>query len=321
MIKLDDATKDTAGKKTVEQVVGRAVPAAAAPRASAPKEAPAAKKASASASGGIELGLGSKKARRGVVEPVKVKKLKEEEYLKIMDELHVELVKAQTWIRESGTKVLMIFEGRDASGKGGTIKRFIEHMNPRGFRIVALDKPTDRERTQWFFQRYLAHLPSAGEIVFFDRSWYNRSGVERVMGFCNEDQVREFLRVTPGIEQMLINGGIKLIKYYFLFSKQEQGRRFQSRMEDPLKQWKLSPVDKESQDRWDAYTAAEEDTFYYTSTKEAPWTIIRSDDKKHARINAIKFFLSQIDYPDKNKGVIEYDRRLVRTPQEEMNYE
>ena len=264
----------------------------------------------------VVLGRGSSKAQRTA--PPKVKKLKESQYLELITPLHIELLKMQNWARDNGLKIMALFEGRDASGKGGTIKRFIEHLNPRGCRVVALEKPTDKEKTQWYFQRYVQNLPSAGEIVLFDRSWYNRSGVERVMSFCSKDAVREFLRAVPEFERMLVNSGIILFKFYFSVNKQEQLRRFNSRMTDPLKQWKLSPVDKESQDKWEEYTKAKEDTFFYSSTVECPWTIIKSDDKKRARIASIQYFLSQLDYKDKNKKLLDYDKRIVRTVQEEI---
>ena len=264
----------------------------------------------------IVLGRGSSKAQRSA--PPKIKKLKEADYLEMITPLHIELVKMQNWVKDNGLRVMALFEGRDASGKGGTIKRFIEHMNPRGCRVAALEKPTDKERTQWYFQRYIPHLPSAGEIVLFDRSWYNRAGVERVMGFCSKDEVREFLRAVPEFERMLVNSGIILFKFYFSVNKQEQLRRFNNRMTDPLKQWKLSPVDKESQDKWEEYTKAKEDMFFYSSTQECPWTIIKSDVKKRARIEGIKYVLSQLDYKDKNKKLLEYDKRIVRTVQEEI---
>ena len=227
----------------------------------------------------------------------------------------------QNWIKENGLRVLAIFEGRDAAGKGGTIKRFVEHMNPRGCRVVALDKPSDRERTQWYFQRYVNHLPSAGEIVLFDRSWYNRAMVERVMGFCSPEEVKEFLRSVPEFERMLIRSDLIIFKFYFSVSKKEQQRRFSSRDDDPLKQWKLSPVDRESQDKWDDYTKAKEDMFFYTSTADSPWTIIKSDDKKRARINSIRHFLSGFDYPGKRNELLAVDRRIVRTVQEELSVE
>jgi polyphosphate kinase len=250
-----------------------------------------------------------------------LKKLATDHYLELMTPLHVELVKMQRWAKEEGIKLLSIFEGRDAAGKGGTIKRFIEHLNPRGCRVVALDKPSEVEQTQWYFQRYINHLPSGGEIVLFDRSWYNRAMVERVMGFCGDYDVREFLRSVPEFERMLIRSEIKIFKFYFSVTKKEQARRFNNRTNDPLRTWKLSPVDMESQDKWDDYTKAKEDMFFYTSTNDAPWTIIKSDDKKRARINAIRYFLSQCDYPDKNKGLLKYDKRIVRTVQEELGVE
>ena len=248
-------------------------------------------------------------------------KLSAADYLDLIMPLHVELLKMQNWVKEQGLRVLVINEGRDAAGKGGTIKRFVEHMNPRGARVVALDKPSDRERTQWYFQRYVAHLPMAGEIVFFDRSWYNRAMVERVMGFCSGAEVKEFLRSVSELERMLIRSGILLVKFYYSVSKKEQARRFGKRTHDPLKQWKLSPVDQESQDKWHDYTKAKEDMFFFTSTADSPWTIIKSDDKKRARINAIRFLLSQIQYPERPDGLLRIDNRIVRTVQEETGVE
>ncbi|MBF0124925.1 MAG: polyphosphate kinase 2 [Magnetococcales bacterium] len=314
-INLGEATAD-AEQKTVKKTETAPPPAVAA-TASTAAAINKSKKGKHSAVE-IVLGAGSKRAKQNIGEQPKFKKMSEEEYLKIMEPLHIELVKMQNWVKESGAKILSLYEGRDASGKGGTIKRFIEHLNPRGYRVVALDKPTDKERSQWYFQRYAIHLPAAGELVFFDRSWYNRSGVERVMGFCTEDQVREYLRSVPEFERMLVNSGIILFKFYFSVSKEEQLRRFTSRADDPLKQWKLSPVDRESQDKWDAYTKAKEDTFFYTSTEDAPWTIIKSNDKKRARINSIKYFLSCLDYPNKNKSLLDYDKRIIRTVREEI---
>ena len=235
--------------------------------------------------------------------------------------LHVELLKCQNWIKEHNLRIVALFEGRDAAGTGGTIKRFIEHMNPRGCRVVALDKPTDEERHQWYFQRYVRHLPTAGEIVLFDRSWYNRAMVERVMGFCTDNEVKEFLRSVPEFERMLIRSGITLFKFYFSVSKEEQARRFYNRLNDPLKQWKLSPVDRQGQGKWDEYTQAKEDLFFYTSISDCPWTIFKSDDKKRARLNAIRFFLSHFDYPDKRTELLEVDRRIKRTVQEELDVE
>jgi len=247
-----------------------------------------------------------------------LKKMKTGDYVDLIMPLHVEMLKLQNHIKQEGGRVLAIFEGRDAAGKGGTIKRFVEHMNPRGCRVVALEKPSEMQRTQWYFQRYVEHLPCAGEVVLFDRSWYNRAGVERVMGFCNQREVKEFLRSVPALERMFIRSGIKLFKFYFSVSKEEQNRRFAKRLTDPLKQWKLSPVDKESQDKWDDYTRAKEDMFFYTSTTDCPWTIIKSDDKKRARINAMRVFLSQFDYPDKRTELMHIDPRIVLTVDEEL---
>ncbi|MCB9797914.1 MAG: polyphosphate kinase 2 [Alphaproteobacteria bacterium] len=246
-------------------------------------------------------------------------KLKTPLYMELIHPLHVELLKLQNHVREEGLRVLALFEGRDAAGKGGTIKRFIEHMNPRGARVVALNKPSEVERTQWYFQRYVAHLPSAGEIVLFDRSWYNRAGVERVMGFSDGMEVKEFLRSVPELERMLIRSGIRMFKFYFSVSKREQHRRFEGRMNDPLKQWKLSPVDLASQDKWEDYTRAKEDMFFYTSTADSPWIIIKSDDKKRARLNAIRVFLSAIPYPGRRDELLRVDRRVVRTVAEELD--
>ncbi|PHQ55960.1 MAG: polyphosphate kinase 2 [Sulfurimonas sp.] len=213
--------------------------------------------------------------------------------------LQIELLKMQNHVKESGQKVLMIFEGRDAAGKGGTIKRITEHLNPRGARVVALDKPSDVERSQWYFQRYTQFLPSAGEIVLFDRSWYNRGGVEPVMDFCTQEEHKEFLHEVPEFEKMLINSNIIIFKFYFSVSKDEQKRRFDKRRTDPLKQYKLSPVDEKSQELWDKYTIAKYSMLLASHTDHAPWTVVRSDDKKKARINCIKHILTHIDYPDK----------------------
>ena len=227
-------------------------------------------------------------------------------------ELQIELLKVQNWVKDTGQRVLCIFEGRDAAGKGGTIKRFTEHLNPRGARVVALEKPTEEERGQWYFQRYAQQLPTKGEIVFFDRSWYNRAGVERVMGFCSPAEYMEFMRQVPEFERMLVRSGIRLFKFWFSVSQEEQLRRFQSRQQDPLKHWKLSPVDVESLDRWDDYSEAKESMFFYTHTADAPWTVVRSDDKKRARINCIRYFLDNVPYPGKDDEVnITPDSRLV----------
>lgn len=230
-------------------------------------------------------------------------RLSDDEYLKQIAPLQVELVKAQNWVRESGERVVLLFEGRDAAGKGGTIKRFTENLNPRGARVVALDKPNETERRQWYFQRYIEHLPTAGEIVFFDRSWYNRASVERVFGFCTAAEYLEFMRQAPELERMLVNSGIRLFKFYFSVSRQEQLRRFSERQNDPLKQWKLSPIDMASLDKWDEYTEAKEAMFFYTDTADAPWTIVKSDDKRRARIGAIRHFLNQLPNPGKNMKI------------------
>jgi polyphosphate kinase 2 len=220
-------------------------------------------------------------------------------YEKELVKLQIELLKLQNHIKQTGQKVLMLFEGRDAAGKGGTIKRITEHINPRGARVVALEKPSDTEKTQWYFQRYTQHLPSAGEIVMFDRSWYNRAGVEPVMGFCTPEEHHEFLKEVPEFERMLVKSGIILFKFYFSVSKAEQAKRFKKRQIDPLKQYKLSPVDKESQKLWDKYTVAKFSMLMASDTALSPWTIIRSDNKKLARLNCIKHILSSIDYENK----------------------
>jgi len=239
-------------------------------------------------------------------------KMKRKEYEALKAELQVELLKVQNWVRESGQRIVMLFEGRDAAGKGGAIKRFMEHMNPRHARVVALEKPSESESGQWYFQRYIRHMPTRGEIVLLDRSWYNRAGVERVMGFCTPGQYLEFMRQCPQLERMLVNDSIMLFKYWFSVSREEQFRRFQSRKQDPLKHWKLSPVDLASLDKWEDYTAAKEAMFFYTDTNDAPWTVVKSDDKKRARINCMRHFLSSLDYPEKNPEVaIEPDPLLV----------
>ncbi|MCA8883404.1 MAG: polyphosphate kinase 2 [Rhodobacteraceae bacterium] len=233
-------------------------------------------------------------------------------YEKQKAKLQAELLKVQLWAQETGQKFVLLFEGRDAAGKGGTIKRFTEHLNPRAARVVALNKPTEEERGQWYFQRYVGHLPTSGEIVLYDRSWYNRAGVERVMGFCKPDEYLEFMRQTPEFERMLVRSGIRLYKYWFSVTQEEQRIRFQSRETDPLKRWKLSPIDKASLDKWDDYTEAKEAMFFYTDTADAPWTVIKSDDKKRARLNCMRHFLSTLDYPDKDERIIgQYDRLLV----------
>ena len=222
--------------------------------------------------------------------------LSRKRYEKQKYRLQVELLKLQAWVKESGAKVVILFEGRDAAGKGGAIKRFMEHLNPRGARVVALEKPTDLERGQWYFQRYIEHLPTAGEIVLFDRSWYNRAGVERVMGFCTSDEYNEFVRQTPEFERQLVRSGIHLFKFWFSVSRSEQRRRFKEREGHPLKQWKLSPIDKASLDKWDDYTRAKENMFIHCDTSDAPWTVIKSDCKKRARLNAMRYVLHRLPY-------------------------
>ncbi|MDR0777255.1 MAG: polyphosphate kinase 2 [Azonexus sp.] len=214
--------------------------------------------------------------------------------------LQVELLKLQAWVKETGQKVVILFEGRDAAGKGGTIKRFMEHLNPRGARVVALEKPSETERGQWYFQRYVQHLPTDGEIVLFDRSWYNRAGVEHVMGFCSELEYTEFVRQAPEFERMLVRNGTHLIKFWFSVSQEEQRRRFRERKVHPLKQWKLSPVDLASLDKWDGYTKAKEAMFFHTDTADAPWTVIKSNCKKRARLNALRYILHKLPYMNKD---------------------
>jgi polyphosphate kinase 2 len=214
--------------------------------------------------------------------------------------LQVELLKLQAWVKETGQRVVILFEGRDAAGKGGTIKRFMEHLNPRGARVVALEKPSEIERGQWYFQRYVQHLPTAGEIVLLDRSWYNRAGVERVMGFCTDAEYQEFMRQAPEFERMMVRNGTHLIKFWFSVSRDEQRRRFKERKVHPLKQWKLSPIDLASLDKWDSYTKAKEAMFFYTDTADAPWTVIKSDCKKRARLNAMRYILHRLPYKNKD---------------------
>ena len=222
----------------------------------------------------------------------------EKVYNKELRRLHVELVKLQEWVRTNGLKVVVIFEGRDAAGKGGVIKRITESLNPRVCRVVALPAPTEREKTQWYFQRYVAHLPAAGEIVLFDRSWYNRAGVERVMGFCTDEEYAEFLRSVPEFERMLVRSGIILIKYWFSVSDKEQEQRFQARMADPTKRWKISPMDLESRLHWVEYSKAKDEMFSYTDIKQAPWYVVEADNKQCARLNCIRHLLSMVPYED-----------------------
>ncbi|MGF0316226.1 polyphosphate kinase 2 [Nocardia fluminea] len=218
--------------------------------------------------------------------------------------LQIELLKLQNWVKATGRRVVIVFEGRDAAGKGGTIKRFMEHLNPRGARVVALEKPSTRESTQWYFQRYVEHLPAAGEIVLFDRSWYNRAGVERVMGFCTPEQHRRFLSQVPLFERMLVDDGIDLVKFWFSVSPLEQRTRFAIRQVDPVRHWKLSPMDLASLDKWDDYTAAKEENFEHTDTDHAPWIVVKSNDKKRARLNAMRHVLSGFDYDNKDVEIV-----------------
>jgi polyphosphate kinase len=232
------------------------------------------------------------------------KKMKLVDYEKEKRSLQIELLKVQAWLKEKNKKVVTIFEGRDAAGKGGTIKRFTEHLNPRIARVIALEKPTQRELGEWYFQRYVNHLPTKGEMILFDRSWYNRGGVEIVMGFCSKHDHLEFMRQAPMFERMLVNSDTILFKYWFSVTQQEQIRRFHSRKHDLLKQWKLSPIDVQSLDKWDAYTKARESMFFNTDTADAPWTVIKSDDKKRARLACIRHFLYTLDYDDKDTSVV-----------------
>jgi polyphosphate kinase 2 len=256
---------------------------------------------------------------------VRASALKKVVYEAELARLHVELVKLQEWIRARGLKVVVIFEGRDAAGKGGTIKRITETLNPRICRVVALGTPTEREKTQWYFQRYAAHLPAAGEMVLFDRSWYNRAGVERVMGFCTEEEYREFLRSCPEFERMLVRSGTILIKYWFSVSDEEQERRFQARIDDRTKRWKLSPMDLQSRSRWVEYSKAKDDMFASTDIKQAPWYVVNSDDKRRARLNCISHLLSRIPYQDLTPEPIrlpprQKDRGYVRPPMGDQTF-
>ncbi len=228
----------------------------------------------------------------------KPKKIKNRDYERELLRLQVEMIKLQEWIKHTKDRVVVIFEGRDAAGKGGVIKRITQHLSPRDVRVVALPAPTEREQSQWYFQRYVAHLPAAGEIVILDRSWYNRAGVERVMGFCTDEEYEDFMRACPNFERMLIRSGIKLVKYWFSVNDEEQERRFQARMATPTKRWKLSPMDLESRDRWQAYSKAKDAMFAYTDTKQSPWYVVNADIKKHARLNTMEHLLSLFDYED-----------------------
>ena len=252
-------------------------------------------------------------------------KIKNTDYEAELSRLQIELVKLQEWVKETGHKVAIIFEGRDAAGKGGTIKRITEALNPRVCQVVALPAPTEREKTQWYFQRYAAHLPAAGEIVIFDRSWYNRAGVERVMGFCTDEEYKEFMRSCPEFERMLVRSGTQLIKYWFSVSDEEQERRFQKRLTDPTKQWKLSPMDLESRKRWVDYSRAKDDMFAHTDIKQAPWHVVSSDVKKHARLNCINHLLSLIPYEDVPRPPVVLEERpaqksYVRPPMDDQEF-
>ncbi|MDH3386383.1 MAG: polyphosphate kinase 2 [Gammaproteobacteria bacterium] len=259
------------------------------------------------------------------VEKQKNRKISNKEYEQELAKLQIELVKLQEWIKEKGLKVVCIFEGRDAAGKGGVIKRITESLNPRICRVVALGTPTERDKTQWYFQRYVPHLPAAGEMVLFDRSWYNRAGVERVMGFCSDAEYEEFMRSCPEFERMLVRSGIILIKYWFSVSDEEQERRFQGRIKDPTKRWKLSPMDLESRNKWLEYSKAKDQMFAYTDIKQAPWYVVNADIKKHARLNCIKHLLSMIPYEDLTPAPIELEPRstaggYIRPPMEDQTF-
>jgi polyphosphate kinase len=242
-------------------------------------------------------------------------KMTRDEYEYRKRPLQIELVRLQNWVKDTNQRIVLVFEGRDAAGKGGTIKRFTEHLNPRGATVVALNKPTEREQSQWYFQRYVPHLPAGGEIVLFDRSWYNRAGVERVMGFSGDEDYWEFMREAPAFERMLTRSDLHLIKFWFSVTPAEQRTRFAIRRIDPVRQWKLSPIDQESQNRWEGYTEAKEAMFHYTDVEWAPWTVVKSNDKKRARLEAIKHVLLQFDYDDKDRDVIgEPDKALIGPP-------
>ena len=238
------------------------------------------------------------------------KRVKKSVYEKELFRMQLELVKMQEWVKDKGLKIVAIFEGRDAAGKGGVIKRITQHLSPRICRVAALPAPTEREKTQWYFQRYCVHLPAAGEIVLFDRSWYNRAGVERVMGFCSDEEYREFMRTCPEFERMLVRSGIILIKYWFSVSDEEQEKRFQSRLLEPHKRWKLSPMDLESRTRWLEYSKAKDQMFAHTDIKQAPWFVVNADEKRHARLNCIRHFLTMIPYEDLTPEPIELPERM-----------
>jgi polyphosphate kinase 2 len=234
------------------------------------------------------------------------------EYDRVKRQLQIEMLKLQAWVKKAGERMVIIFEGRDAAGKGGTIKRFTQHLNPRGTKIVALDKPSPRESTQWYFQRYLAYLPAAGEVVLLDRSWYSRAGVERVMGFCTEEEYQEFLIEAPDLERMLCRSGLHLVKFWFSVTRTEQRTRFAIRQLDPVRRWKLSPMDLASLDKWTEYTKAKEAMFFHTDTADAPWTVVKSNDKKRARVEAMRWVLNRFDYPGKDYDIVgEPDPQIV----------
>ena len=271
-----------------------------------------------------------RKTRSGAAHPIETveatgKKLKNKVYNKALAKLQIELVKLQEWIKHEGLKVVVLFEGRDAAGKGGVIKRITESLSPRICRVVALGTPTEREKTQWYFQRYVPHLPAAGEMVLFDRSWYNRAGVERVMGFCTDEEYAEFMRTCPEFERMLVRSGIQLIKYWFSVSDEEQERRFQGRIKDPTKRWKLSPMDLESRRLWMEYSRAKDGMFRHTDIKQAPWHVVEADVKKRARLNCIDHLLSQIPYQDLTPKPIKLPKRqadagYVRPPMSDQTF-
>ena len=264
----------------------------------------------------------SSKQESSVAKETRVKK---KTYEKELFRMQLELVKMQEWVKHKGLKVVVIFEGRDAAGKGGVIKRITQHLSPRICRVAALPAPTEREQTQWYFQRYCAHLPAAGEIVLFDRSWYNRAGVERVMGFCSEEEYREFMRTCPEFERMLVRSGINLIKYWFSVSDEEQEKRFQSRLLEPHKRWKLSPMDLESRTRWVEYSKAKDEMFAHTDIKQAPWFVVNADEKRLARLNCIRHFLSAVPYQDLTPKPIDLPERkegvgYVRPPMSDQTF-
>jgi len=316
------ATRKTRGGTTgaaVEPVAGSTATAAAPAAPAAP-----AKRGARAAAKKAEAAGKKRAAGTGVVPESKVK-LGNKEYFKELARLQVELVKLQEWIKAEGLRVVVIFEGRDAAGKGGAIKRITESMSPRIARVVALPAPTEREKTQWYFQRYIAHLPAAGEMVLMDRSWYNRAGVERVMGFCSEEEYAEFMRSCPEFERMLVRSGIIVIKYWFSVSDDEQERRFRQRIADPTRRWKLSPMDLQSRSRWVEYSRAKDENFKYTDIKQAPWYVVNSDDKKRARLNVITHLLKLIPYQDLTPDPIRLPRRqkdlgYVRPPMADQTF-